>query len=80
MSSVDSGNLAAHLIAAANACREWITAPITNAAHLNGVADAAQLAADALLALPDDRRTQTLTRHQLADALSGIDATLRSRR
>jgi cyclic beta-1,2-glucan synthetase len=77
VSSVDSGNLAAHLIAAANACREWLTAPITNAAHRHGVADAARLAADALLALPDDRRAQTQTRHQLADALTGIDTTLR---
>ena len=28
-----------------------------------------QLAREALLALPDDRRTQTLTRQQLDDAL-----------
>ncbi len=27
--------------------------------------------ANALLKLPDDQRTQTLTRHQLADALTG---------
>ena len=78
VSSVDSGNLAAHLIAVANACREWITVPIANTAHIQGIEDAMHLARDALLTLPDDRRTQALTRHQLADTLTGIAAVLGS--
>ena len=78
VSSVDSGNLAAHLIAVANACREWITVPIANTAHIQGVEDAMLLARDALLTLPDDRRTQALTRHQLADTLTAIAAVLGS--
>ena len=78
VSSVDSGNLAAHLIAVANACREWITVPIANTAHIQGVEDTMLLARDALLTLPDDRRTQALTRHQLADTLTAIAAVLGS--
>ena len=77
VSSVDSGNLAAHLIAVANACREWTTLPIADAAHVNGIEDTVRLARDALLTLTDGQRTQTLTRNQLADALTGIEAALR---
>ena len=76
VSSVDSGNLAAHLIAAANACREWITVPIASAAHIKGIEDALHLARDALRALPDDRHTQTLTRHQLEDASNALTQVL----
>jgi cyclic beta-1,2-glucan synthetase len=72
VSSVDSGNLAAHLIAVANACREWITVPIATSAHISGVEDVMQLAREALRRLPEDRRTQALTRVQLADALTSI--------
>ncbi|MET0985217.1 MAG: glucoamylase family protein, partial [Steroidobacteraceae bacterium] len=77
VSSVDSGNLAAHLIAVANACNEWITVPVRNHAHVDGIADTARLARDALLTLTDGQRTQTLTRQQLAEALTGIESALR---
>jgi cyclic beta-1,2-glucan synthetase len=76
VSSVDSGNLAAHLIAVASACREWITVPIATSAHIRGIEDATQLARDTLRTLPDDRRTQTLTRLQLADALTAISTVI----
>ena len=33
VSSVDSGNLAGHLIALANACREWIESPASAVGH-----------------------------------------------
>jgi cyclic beta-1,2-glucan synthetase len=72
VSSVDSGNLAAHLATVANACQEWLTVPIDSAAHIDGIADAVHLAREALLKLPNDQRTQTLTRHQIADALTGL--------
>ena len=70
VSSVDSGNLAGHLIALANACREWIEAPIAQARSFAGIADALNSAREALDELPDDRRTQTVTRHHLEDALA----------
>ena len=51
VSSVDSGNLAGHLIALANACDEWIAAPLADAAPA-GLADHLRLARDAMAALP----------------------------
>ena len=47
ISSVDSGNLAGHLIALANACREWAGLPLTERGRLTGVADALQLMQEA---------------------------------
>ena len=76
VSSVDSGNLAAHLIAVANACRGWIGVPVAREVIISGIEDAVHLAREALRALPDDRRTQTLTRQQLADALDAISMVL----
>jgi len=75
VSSVDSGNLAAHLIAVAQACHEWTRVPIDTAARFDGVADAVQLTRGALLKLPD-YRTQALTRHQLAESLSELTKAL----
>ena len=72
VSSVDSGNLAAHLIAVANACREWVGARLTRAAAIAGIDDAIQLTREALLTLPDDRRAQSITRHQVEDALNAL--------
>ncbi len=72
VSSVDSGNLAAHLIALANACREWIEVPV--AAHLScaGIADALQLAREALAELPNDLRMHTIASVQLEDAITAL--------
>lgn len=72
VSSVDSGNLAAHLIAVANACREWIGTPVASTAATAGVEDAVQLTREALLQLPDDRPAQAITRHQVEDALNAL--------
>src|SRR5712691_3803725 len=77
VSSVDSGNLAGHLIALANACREWIGRPMAGPAIFAGVEDGLNLTRETLQGLPDDRRTQTITRHQLADALDALTAALR---
>jgi cyclic beta-1,2-glucan synthetase len=76
VSSVDSGNLAAHLIAVANACREWVGFAVTRAAAIAGIEDAIQLTREALLTLPDDRRAQSITRHQVEDALNALVGTL----
>ena len=50
ISSVDSGNLAGHLIVLANACEEWVDAPVMPDARL-GMTDAARLASEAASAL-----------------------------
>ena len=51
VSSVDSGNLAGHLIALANACEEW-TADAVHPDPRTGMIDALYLARDAIGALP----------------------------
>jgi cyclic beta-1,2-glucan synthetase len=77
VSSVDSGNLAGHLIALANACRDGIGRPAASPELLAGVDDALQLTCESLQELPDDRRTETITRQHLGDALHALNATLR---
>jgi cyclic beta-1,2-glucan synthetase len=51
VSSVDSGNLAGHLITVANACREWHPRQSTHTPTLDAVHDAALLSQDAVSAL-----------------------------
>ena len=74
ISSVDSGNLAGHLIALANALREWRSHPLTDARRLAGIADALDLAREEAGRLNDGRRTQTVTWRQLDDALAALTA------
>jgi cyclic beta-1,2-glucan synthetase len=76
VSSVDSGNLAGHLIALANACREWIGRPVAGPESFAGAEDGLNLTREALHALPDDRRTQTITRDQLEGALDALAVAL----
>jgi len=77
VSSVDSGNLAGHLIALANACRAWIGRPMAGPELFSGIEDSLNLTRETLEGLPDDRRTQTITRQQLGDALDVLAAALR---
>ena len=42
ISTVDSGNLAGHLIALANACKDWRDRPLSAARRFSGVADVAR--------------------------------------
>ena len=72
VSSVDSGNLAGHLIALANACREWRSVPLVDSTRLVGVADAVGVTREETSRLRDGRRTQTVTLRQLDDALAGL--------
>src|SRR5580704_14563511 len=74
VSSVDSGNLAAHLIALANACREWIDAPAPGRLSCAGVEDALLLARAALQELPNDLRMHTTASTQLDHALDALAA------
>ena len=74
VSSVDSGNLAGHLIALGHACREMIDRPLLGPAALAGIEDAALLVRESLRALAGDRRTHTLTRQRLDMALDAVTA------
>ena len=77
ISSVDSGNLAGHLIALANACREWAAQPLTDERRLAGIADALELMREEAGQLREGRRTQTVTWRQLDEALAVLAANLR---
>ncbi|HLV84978.1 MAG TPA: glucoamylase family protein, partial [Devosia sp.] len=72
VSSVDSGNLAGHLIALANACEEWTLAPLALDGRA-GLTDTLQLARAALADLPAAQGEAGL---QLATALDAIEAEL----
>jgi cyclic beta-1,2-glucan synthetase len=78
VSSVDSGNLAGHLIAFANACREIVGRPIADSSWRSGIQDAVALTRESLPALAGDLRAHTVTPKQLAEALDAISAVLQS--
>jgi cyclic beta-1,2-glucan synthetase len=75
VSSVDSGNLAGHLITVANACEEWMGDFSSPDARL-GLGDNLALIRDALseITAPGDKRLQ-----QLAASLEEMDALLQGR-
>jgi cyclic beta-1,2-glucan synthetase len=77
VSSVDSGNLAGHLIALANVCREWTDRPLPDARRLAGIADAIVLAREEASRLRDERSMEAVTWRQLEDALDALDNDLR---
>jgi cyclic beta-1,2-glucan synthetase len=79
VSTVDSGNLAGHLIALANTCREWSVQTPSPARRLGGIADALDLAREATGRLRDGRRTQTVTWQQLDQSLAAVAAAMRHR-
>ncbi len=70
VSSVDSGNLAGHLIVLADACEEWIASPRAPRARA-GVADHLALAREAIAALP---AASGESGRQLATILDEIEA------
>ncbi len=76
VSSVDSGNLAGHLLALCNACRELSRAPVVNPAARDGLEDALELARASLRFLVDDKRTQTVSQFQLDEVINAFAATL----
>ncbi len=74
VSSVDSGNLAGHLLTLANACRQMVDQPLPIAAAVGGIRDAVALTRSAAAARDGDRRTQTMTHRDLAAALDELEA------
>ncbi len=76
VSSVDSGNLAGHLIALASACRQMIGQPVAGPNWLSGIGDALALTRESLYSVADERRTQTVTRKHLEEALDTLAASL----
>ncbi|HEY1314013.1 MAG TPA: glucoamylase family protein [Steroidobacteraceae bacterium] len=76
ISTVDSGNLAGHLIALANACHERIDLPLRCGESLAGIRDSLNLAREARLELPDDRRMHATSRDQIDAAIAALAAAL----
>ncbi len=76
VSSVDSGNLAGHLVTLGQACQDIIDRPLLDLHALSGIADAILLVSASARAIRDDRRTQTVTRKHLDDALDALTAGL----
>ena len=76
VSSVDSGNLAGHLVALGQACQDIIDRPLLGPQVLSGIADAILLLRASARAIVDDRRTQTVTRKHLDEALDALTMTL----
>src|SRR5439155_14975079 len=58
--------------------REWIGGPLAASRVFAGIEDALSLACDAIRELPDDRRTQFITRHELDIAFDALGAALGS--
>ena len=79
VSSVDSGNLAGHLLVVGNGCREMIQQSSVSGDLFAGIDDAIRLLRDALEEIPDQRQTHTVTRKQLSQAVDGLAMTLLSR-
>ena len=77
ISTVDSGNLAGHLIALSSACLEWIDTPFEDARRLAGIADALEIARKEANRVSDGRRTGTVTWRQLGEAIETLAIDLR---
>ena len=78
ISSVDSGNLAGHLLALGNSCRELIEKSSVGPHLLAGMEDTVRLLSEALGKIADTPRTHIVTRKQLSNAVDAMMAALRS--
>ncbi|VVE82563.1 GH36-type glycosyl hydrolase domain-containing protein [Pandoraea sputorum] len=76
VSSVDSGNLAGHLLVVASACEEIPVQPLFARSQLDGVLDTLALLRDAIAHESDDRRTLTVNRDHLYQALNALERVL----
>ncbi|MDO9269097.1 MAG: glucoamylase family protein [Methylobacter sp.] len=75
VSTVDSGNLAAHLLVVIQGCRDLTQQPYAFSTVLNGIADSHRLLVAALAKIDDDQRTQMVTLEELQkkiDKLGGF--------
>jgi cyclic beta-1,2-glucan synthetase len=71
VSSVDSGNLAGHLLALGNGCRELIHSSLGRRA-LDGINDAIELLREVFSEMAETTRTHTVTRKQFSTAIDAV--------
>jgi cyclic beta-1,2-glucan synthetase len=79
ISTVDSGNLAGHLIALAQGCRKLMHSPLLGTAALSGIGDALQLVQESLDAIEHPQRAQVVTAAQLRRAVAELALSLEER-
>ena len=72
ISTVDSGNIAGHLLALGNGCRELIHSSSSQSRFLEGLEDSLALLREALSKSADIRRTQTVTQRHLVSAVDAL--------
>ncbi|MGZ5560346.1 MAG: GH36-type glycosyl hydrolase domain-containing protein [Methylobacter sp.] len=75
VSTVDSGNLAAHLLVVVQGCSDLTRHPYAFSTALNGIADSYRLFVSALADIKDNRRMQMVTLEDLqkkSDKLGGL--------
>jgi cyclic beta-1,2-glucan synthetase len=76
ISSVDSGNLAGHLLVVWSTCREALGRPLLGRETLEGLADALTQTREAASALAAGPHTQTVTLRHLEDAIRTMEGEL----
>jgi cyclic beta-1,2-glucan synthetase len=72
VSTVDSGNIAGHLLVLGNGCRELTQKSSIEARVLEGAEDSTRLLLEALVKITDAGRTHTVTRKQLSNAIDAL--------
>jgi cyclic beta-1,2-glucan synthetase len=77
ISSVDSGNLAGHLIALASACAAWRSSKAKPAKAIVGICDSLALAGEALAALPHDGRTHLVSGAAIKREMENLSSIVR---
>jgi cyclic beta-1,2-glucan synthetase len=76
VSTVDSGNLAGHLIALSRSCRDLEHRPLVRAETLEGIGDALELVLATAESIEYPQRTQTVTPEQLIEAAHAVSVLL----
>jgi cyclic beta-1,2-glucan synthetase len=76
ISSVDSGNLAGHLLALSNGCRELLDKPFAGNQLLSGLQDCIGILRESLAGVTETRRANIVNRKQLSNAVDALAASL----
>jgi len=79
VSTVDSGNLAAHLLVLAQGCRDMMQQPYPFATLLSGLADTHKLLVSALSSISNDRRVSMVTLEELQKKIDKLGGLLASK-
>jgi cyclic beta-1,2-glucan synthetase len=78
ISSVDSGNLAGHLIAIGNACRDMTTRPLFDSIRTKGILDTLMLLRESIHTIVNQSQTQTVSRKRLDEQFDVFSTSLQA--